>query len=96
MAAKIRALEVERANGTVRKVVMVLETIESMPIIRYKAVFVPNPISHGKMKTAAKYFYNELGLLVDYNANVPSEIFNRMARNAAAIMFEKHQKGEDQ
>lgn len=95
MATQIRALEVQRVNGTVQKVTMVLETIESTPIIRYKVVFVPDSTSCGKMKTAAKYFYNELGSLVDYNANVPSEIFNRMARNAAAIMFEKHQKGED-
>lgn len=96
MAAKIRALEVERANGTVRKVVMVLETIESTPIIRYKAIFVPDLKNHDKMRTLAKYFYNELGSLVDYNANIPNEIFGRMARTAAAIMFKKHLKGEDQ
>ena len=91
MATRIRPLEVERSNGIVQKVVMVLETIEDKPIIRYRVIFVPDPKNRAKMKVLAKCFYNELGSMVSDKANVPSEIFNRMARTAVAIMFGKYE-----
>ena len=89
MATKIRPIEVERNKGIVQKVAMVLETIEDKPVVRYKVIFAPDSQTRAKMKVLAKCFYNELGSMVNDKANVPSKIFNRMARTAAAIMFEK-------
>lgn len=77
-----------KVNRETREAVIAYMDIWSSPeIIRYRVIFVPNDKKW--VKPIVKEFYDELGRLVDIQANIPDDIYHRMAKRAAAVLFEK-------